>query len=65
MGGTHPVGNVGAMPPFGSLYKMEVFVAATLAEDAEIAFNAGSHTALIQLAYSDFERLAHPGVLTL
>jgi Ala-tRNA(Pro) deacylase len=51
---------VGAMPPFGNLYDMEVFVAADLARGEEIAFNAGSHTELIRLAYRDFENLVHP-----
>src|SRR2546423_9423601 len=32
----------GAMPPFGNLYGMEVYAAASLAENDEIAFNAGS-----------------------
>ena len=51
---------VGAMPPFGNLYGMEVYVSKLLAEDEEIAFNAGSHTELIRLAYKDFERLVKP-----
>jgi Ala-tRNA(Pro) deacylase len=51
---------IGAMPPFGNLYGMEVFVSKRLAEDEEIAFNAGSHTELIKLAYRDFERLVKP-----
>ncbi len=55
-----PECEVGAMPPFGNLYGMDVFVAAKLAEDEEIAFNAGSHTELIKLAYKDFERLVKP-----
>ena len=38
---------IGAMPPFGNLYDMEVFVAQSLAEDEEIAFNAGTHTEVI------------------
>jgi Ala-tRNA(Pro) deacylase len=54
----------GAMPPFGNLYGMEVFAAASLAENAEIAFNAGSHTEVIKLAYRDFERLVKPNVLS-
>jgi len=58
-----PECEVGAMPPFGNLYDMDVFAAARLAEDDEIAFNAGSHTELIKLAYKDFERLANPKVL--
>ena len=52
----------GAMPPFGNLYGIDVYVAEALAEDQEIAFNAGSHTELIRLAYADFERLAKPKV---
>jgi Ala-tRNA(Pro) deacylase len=52
----------GAMPPFGNLYGMEVYVAKTLTEDEEIAFNAGSHTELIKMAYKDFERLVKPKV---
>ena len=54
---------VGAMPPFGNLYGMEVYVAGSLADNEEIAFNAGSHTEVIKLAYSDFERLVKPKVL--
>ena len=50
------------MPPFGNLYGMAVFVEESLAEDEEIAFNAGSHTELVKLAYKDFERLAKPRV---
>lgn len=50
----------GAMPPFGNLYDIPVFVSATLREDDEIAFNAGSHSELIRMAYADFERLVKP-----
>lgn len=53
---------LGAMPPFGNLYAMEVYVSERLAEDEEIAFNAGSHTELVRLAYADFARLARPTV---
>jgi Ala-tRNA(Pro) deacylase len=55
---------IGAMPPFGNLYGMEVFVAGSLADNEEIAFNAGSHTEVIKLAYHDFERLVQPKVLS-
>jgi len=54
--------DVGAMPPFGNLYGMEVFVDITLTEDKEIAFNAGTHHELIKLAYKDFETLVKPKV---
>lgn len=58
-----PECEIGAMPPFGNLYGMDVFVAASLTEDEEIAFNAGTHTELIRLSYADFARLADPIVL--
>lgn len=51
---------VGAMPPFGNLFNMDVLVDPRLAEDQEIAFNAGSHSEVLRMAYKDFERLVHP-----
>ncbi len=57
-----PECETGAMPPFGNLYGMPVFVAESLRKDHEIAFNAGTHTELLQLAYDDFERLVKPRV---
>ncbi len=56
---------LGAMPPFGNLYDMPVFAAQELTEDEEIAFNAGSHSELVQLAYRDFDKLVHPKVVAL
>ena len=53
-GDMFPGCEVGAMPPFGNLYDMDVYVSKLLAEDEEIAFNAGSHTELIRLGYKDF-----------
>ncbi len=55
----------GAMPPFGNLYGMKVYSDRSLAEDEQIAFNAGSHAELIQLSYRDFERLVGPVVADL
>ena len=54
---------IGAMPPFANLYGMEAFVAETLTSDDEIAFNAGTHTELMRLAYKDFARLVNPRVV--
>ena len=54
---------LGAMPPFGNLYDMEVYVAEKLKENKEIAFNAGSHSELIKVSYKDFEKLVKPKVL--
>ena len=55
-----PECQLGAMPPFGNLFGMEVYVDEGLAGQTEIAFNAGSHTELIRLAFADFERLVTP-----
>jgi len=54
---------VGAMPPFGNLYAMDVYVSEEMARNKEIAFNAGSHVEVIRMAYVDFERLVQPKVL--
>ena len=54
---------IGAMPPFGNLYSIGVYVAEQLTEDDEIIFNAGNHRQLIQMRYSDFDRLVRPVVL--
>ncbi|UXI69778.1 aminoacyl-tRNA deacylase [Tahibacter amnicola] len=50
----------GAMPPFGNLYGMDVYVDESLTDDDEIAFNAGTHTELIRIPYALFEQLVHP-----
>jgi len=54
---------VGAMPPFGNLYGMDVYASEELALNREIAFNAGSHVEIIRMNYEDFERLVKPKVL--
>jgi Ala-tRNA(Pro) deacylase len=61
-GDLFPGCEVGAMPPFGNLYDMEVYVSKLLSEDEEIAFNAGSHTEVIRLMFKDFLRLVEPKV---
>ena len=56
---------VGAMPPFGNLYDMGVYVAEQLTEDDEIAFNSGSHSELVKMSYNDFANLVTPQVVAL
>ena len=51
---------IGAMPPFGNLYGMTVYFASELAKQNTIAFNAGSHSELMQVSYQDYERLVKP-----
>lgn len=57
--------DVGAMPPFGNLHGMDVYVAEELTEDEQIAFNACAHTVLIKMPYRDFRRLVQPKVISL
>ncbi|NHQ59965.1 YbaK/EbsC family protein [Chlorobium sp. BLA1] len=63
--GLFPECEIGAMPPFGNLYGMDVYVAEELEDDDEIAFNAGSHNELLRLSYEDYKRLVHPEVARL
>ncbi len=63
--GMFPECELGAMPPFGNLYGMDVYVAPELADRERIVFNAGTHSELIRLAYEDFERLVKPKVVAI
>jgi Ala-tRNA(Pro) deacylase len=53
---------LGAMPPFGSLYNLPVYVDESLAGDEAIVFNAGTHRDAIRMRYDDFVHLAKPRV---
>jgi len=55
-----PQCDVGAMPPFGNLYGMDVYVSEALEEDDYIAFSAGSHSEVVRMRYDDFTRLVDP-----
>ena len=65
LAGTFPDCEVGAMPPFGNLYGLPVYVDTRLAEDDTIIFQAGSHSETMSLKYVDFERLVKPTVARL
>lgn len=53
---------VGAEPPFGNLFDIDVVVDKSLAEDGEIVFNGGSHWQTIKMRYEDYERLVRPRI---
>jgi len=53
---------IGAMPPFGNLYNLEVWVDQVLTEDDFIVFRAGSHVETLRIKYSDYARLVSPKV---
>lgn len=54
---------VGAMPPFGNLYDVNVWVDESLMWDESLIFNAGSHTELMKIATTDFSDLVQPRVV--
>lgn len=54
---------LGAMPPFGNLFNMDVYVDKSLTGESEIIFNAGTHSELVRMDYKDFERLAKPKIV--
>jgi len=57
-----PECEAGAMPPFGNLYHIPVYVDRSLQQDDEIVFNAGTHTQTVKMKYADFARLVQPKV---
>ena len=50
----------GAIPPFGNLYDMIVYVDTILAENEEITFNAGTHREVVRMSWQDMVRLVSP-----
>jgi Ala-tRNA(Pro) deacylase len=64
-GHVFPDCEVGAMPPFGHLYHVPVYVDRGLAADPKIVFNAGTHRETLTVAYKDYERVAKPIVVDL
>jgi len=58
--GLFPECEIGAMPPFGNLYGMEVYADEELGESIDIVFSAGSHRELLRLSWFDYKRLVAP-----
>jgi Ala-tRNA(Pro) deacylase len=55
-----PECELGALPPLGQLYGMDVWVDKSLEGSEEIVFNAGTHTEAIRMKYADFVRITLP-----
>lgn len=47
----YPGCEAGAMPPLGPLYNQRVFVDASLADDEDVVFNAGTHVDAVRMRY--------------
>ncbi len=58
-----PQCETGAMPPFGNLFDLDVYVDDSLERDKQIAFNAGTHRELVRMSWQDFKRLVEPKVV--
>jgi Ala-tRNA(Pro) deacylase len=52
--------DLGALPPFGNLYGIEVWVDRVVAESGEIVFTAGTHVDAVRMKYSDYAALVKP-----
>jgi len=60
-----PECEIGAMPPFGELFGLPVYVDPALEQDETIFFNAGNHQQTVRLKYKDFKALVKPQVVLL
>ena len=56
---------LGAMPPVGSLYGLEVYLDSSLAGEPTIAFNAGTHREVVHMRTSEYCKLAQPTIVSL
>jgi len=53
---------LGAEPPFGSIFRLKTFVEESLVLQPDIVFRAGTHEKTIKMAYGDYEELEGPAV---
>ena len=60
-----PECEIGAMPPFGNLFGLPVYVDPALEKYESIFFNAGNHLQTVRLKYRDFKTLVKPETVTL
>jgi Ala-tRNA(Pro) deacylase len=51
---------VGAMPPFGRLYDMPMYVDTRFHDHDEIYFQAGNHHEVVRMSFDDFRKAAGP-----
>lgn len=56
----YPQFEVGAIPPFGTLYGHRVFVERCFVGEPEVVFNAGTHTESVCMHYADLAEMVHP-----
>jgi Ala-tRNA(Pro) deacylase len=54
---------VGAEPPFGQLYGLDVYADQDLDPNLSVIFNAGTHTDTVRIKYADYLRVVKPKVV--
>jgi Ala-tRNA(Pro) deacylase len=52
----------GAMPPFGELYSVPLFVDESMTHNDAIVFNAGTHRESLKMPYREYDRVAKPKI---
>jgi len=62
LGDLFPDCELGAIPPFGSLYGLQTWVDSRLAEDDHIVFDGQSHEEALRMSYASYEALELPSV---
>lgn len=53
----------GAMPPFGHLYNIPVYMDRSLIDEPTLVFNACSHRETMTISSADYRRLVSPAVI--
>lgn len=55
----------GSIPPFGSLFGLTTLCDPTMAEQANINFNAGDHAISVRMSWDDYLRIEQPELVEL
>jgi Ala-tRNA(Pro) deacylase len=63
IGELFPDCEVGAMPPFGNLYGLPVYVDGCVPKVQEVVFQAGNHREVVRMRYPAYEEAVKPTVV--
>jgi len=56
---------IGAVPPFGRLFGLPVYLDRTFAAEAEMVFESGTHRELVKMPMGEYVRIERPGIAPL
>ncbi len=54
--------SIGAVPPFGHIFGIPLYVDEAVRDNTHVSFNAGLHTRSIRMGEKEYEKVAHPTV---